>query len=100
MSCAIYLTLIALLSIGCVNSFAAVDGCGNAPTVSNGGFETGSLTPWTATGRVAIVSAAAHSGIWGAQVGRSSGPRGQHSLAQTINLPEVAAGRSTLSFWI
>ena len=68
---------------------------GGGGALTNGGFETGSLSGWTSTGVTAVSSAAKHSGSWGAQVGSTS-PGGDSSVAQTFTLP---AGTTTLSFW-
>ncbi|MER6298754.1 putative Ig domain-containing protein [Kitasatospora sp. NPDC001539] len=64
-------------------------------SVTNGGFETGSLTGWTAAGSTSATAGAAHSGGYGAMVGSTS-PTGDSSLAQTFTAP---TGSSKLSFW-
>ena len=67
---------------------------GSDPIV-NGGFETGDASGWSATGTMAAVSAGAHSGLFGAQVGSTS-PGGDSSLAQTFSVPP---GGGSLSLW-
>jgi len=69
---------------------------GSGGTVlTNGGFETGSSSGWTASGVTAVNAGAAHSGSYGAQLGSTS-PSTDSSLVQTFNLP---SGSPTLSFW-
>ncbi|MGA5821724.1 putative Ig domain-containing protein [Kitasatospora sp. NPDC094028] len=72
---------------------SSTSGGGNA--VTNGGFENGNTTGWTAAGSTSATSAAAHSGSYGAMVG-STNPTGDSSLAQTFTAP---AGSSKVSFW-
>jgi hypothetical protein len=67
-----------------------------AAAVSNGGFETGSLTGWTSTGATAVVSAGAHSGTYAARVGGTSPTSGDSSIVQTFS---AATGEARLSFW-
>ncbi|WP_369264620.1 hypothetical protein [Streptomyces sp. R35] len=67
-----------------------------AAAVSNGGFETGSLTGWSSTGTTAVVSAGAHSGTYAARVGGTSPTTGDSSIGQTF---DAATGEAQLSFW-
>ncbi|MFG2143097.1 exo-alpha-sialidase [Streptomyces sp. NPDC048696] len=64
--------------------------------VSNGGFESGSLTGWTSTGTTATVNSGAHSGTYAARVGGTSPTNGDSSIAQTFT---TATGENQLSFW-
>ncbi|HEU5425331.1 MAG TPA: RICIN domain-containing protein [Actinocrinis sp.] len=54
--------------------------------IVNGGFETGSLSGWTATGQTSVQSGGAHSGTYAGRVGSSSTLL-QSSLAQTFSEP-------------
>jgi hypothetical protein len=74
--------------------------CAIPGVIQNGGFETGSLTPWVVqdTNPAPVISAArAHSGTSSALVGTVSGaePNGNGSLYQGFTVPAGA----TLSFW-
>ncbi|WP_225095801.1 exo-alpha-sialidase [Streptomyces sp. CoH27] len=64
--------------------------------VSNGGFESGSLTGWTSTGTTSVVNSGAHSGTYAARVGGTSPTNGDSSITQTFTTP---AGATQLSFW-
>jgi len=63
--------------------------------LTNGGFETGSLSGWTGAGVTAVNTASKHGGTYGAQLGSTS-PSTDSSIAQTFTLPSNA---SQLSFW-
>src|SRR4029077_13801062 len=63
--------------------------------LANGGFETGTLSSWTAAGVTAVNTAAKHGGTYGAQLGNTS-PSTDSTIAQTFTLPSNA---SSLSFW-
>jgi serine protease len=69
---------------------------GNA--IVNGGFETGSLSGWTASGASETVTAnGPHSGAFAALLGSTSAPtNGNSSIAQTFTAP---SGSSHVTFW-
>lgn len=63
--------------------------------VVNGGFETGSLSGWTAVGS-ALATTPGHSGTYAARLGSTVATNGDSSLSQTFTAP---AATTALSFW-
>ena len=65
--------------------------------ITNGSFETGSLSGWTASGAATgVTTSGPHSGTYAALLGSSSPTNGDSSIAQTFTAP---SGTSTLHFW-
>ena len=69
---------------------------GGGGGITNGGFESGSLSGWTATGASESVSTTAHSGTYSARLGSTSPTNGDSSISQTFTAPSGATG---ISFW-
>ncbi|MGW2372664.1 sialidase family protein [Kitasatospora sp. NPDC001683] len=82
---------VALLTAGAVGT------AGAATTLTNGDFETGSLSGWTASGpATSVTTNGAHSGSYAAMLGSTSPTNGTSSISQSFTAP---SGSSTLSFW-
>jgi hypothetical protein len=69
--------------------------------VSNPGFETGSLSPWTSCGStsaVSVTTAQAHSGSYSVLLGATTKPEtnGTAGVCQTVTVPTGGA----LTFWV
>ena len=81
---------------------AAATASPGANVVSNPGFETGSLSPWTSCGSVGgdatVTTAKAHSGSYSVLIGTTKKPEvnGTAGVCQTVTVP--ASG--TLTFWV
>jgi serine protease len=75
---------------------SASGGGGNA--VVNGGFETGTLSSWTASGAAhTVTTTTPHSGTYATLLGSPATPtNGSSSIVQTFTAP---TGSSHLSFW-
>jgi hypothetical protein len=64
---------------------------------SNGGFETGDLSGWGASGAFTpVISTTPHSGTYSARLGSTSAVSGDSTLTQTVTVP---SGSPRLTFW-
>ena len=81
-------------------SFTSGGGGGGGPPptggVTNGDFEAGSLTGWTASGAHTAISSTSHSGGYAALAGNTSPTNGDSTLTQTFTAP---SGTSRLSLY-
>ncbi len=68
---------------------------GGGGGIVNGGFETGTLSGWTAAGSTSV-GGSAHTGSYAAVVGSTSPTNGDSSIAQTFTAPQAGG---TLSFY-
>ena len=71
-------------------------GTGGSTTLTNSGFEAGSLSGWTTSGPAAGVTTTAHTGGYSALLGATTPTSGDSSIAQTFTAP---TGSPSLSFW-
>jgi serine protease len=70
---------------------------GGGGGITNGNFESGSLSGWTASGAATSVSSSGcHSGIYCALLGSGSPTNGDSSIAQTFTVP---SGDGSVSFY-
>jgi len=76
-------------------------GCSAADAIGNGGFETGTAAPWTASAGVIDGSSAvqpAHAGTWKALM-NGVGANSISTLSQTVTIP-AGCSNATLRFWL
>jgi hypothetical protein len=76
-------------------SLVVSGGGGGGGGLTNGGFETGTLSGWTSTGSTSVTSGGAQSGTYSARVGATT-PTGDSSISQTFTVPTGGTG---ITFW-
>jgi hypothetical protein len=64
--------------------------------VVNGGFETGAIAPWIASGASVEINTGHHSGSYSVRLGNTTPTLGDSSVTQTFTAP---AGATTVSIW-
>ena len=70
---------------------------GGGTSITNGSFETGDLSGWTATGASeTVVNTGCHGGTYCAELGKASPTNGDSTITQTFTAP---AGTTGISFW-
>jgi len=79
----------------------AATGCGAQQLLVNGGFETGSISPWTASTGVLASSTSAHPAQAGSYLAWLDGYSKAHvdTLAQTVAIPSTCV-TATLTYWV
>ena len=84
-------------------TISAASGCGAQQLIQNGGFATGSLTPWTASSGVLTAASSSHPSYPSTDpyLAWIDGYSGKHTdtLAQTVTIP-ASCTTATLSFWL
>jgi hypothetical protein len=82
---------------------SAASGCGAQQLIQNGGFATGSLTPWTASSGVLTAASSSHPSYPSTDpyLAWIDGYSGKHTdtLSQTVTIP-ASCTTATLSFWL
>jgi hypothetical protein len=84
-------------------TISAAGGCGAQQLIQNGGFATGSLTPWTASSGVLTAASSSHPSYPSTDpyLAWIDGYSGKHTdtLSQTVTIP-ASCTTATLSFWL
>ena len=84
-------------------TISAASGCGPQQLIQNGGFATGSLTPWTASSGVLTAASSSHPSYPSTDpyLAWIDGYSGKHTdtLSQTVTIP-ASCTTATLSFWL
>jgi Putative Ig domain len=84
-------------------TISAASGCGSQQLIQNGGFATGSLSPWTASSGVLTAASSSHPSYPSTDpyLAWIDGYKGAHTdtLAQTVTIPATCT-TATLSFWL
>jgi hypothetical protein len=81
----------------------SASGCGPQQLIQNGGFATGSISPWTASSGVLTAASSSHPSYPSTDpyLAWIDGYKGAHTdtLAQTVTIPATCT-TATLSFWL
>jgi hypothetical protein len=81
----------------------AASGCGAQQLIQNGGFQSGSLSPWTASSGVLTAASSSHPSYPSTDpyLAWIDGYSGKHTdtLSQTVTIPATCT-TATLSFWL
>jgi len=84
-------------------TISAASGCGSQQLIQNGGFATGSISPWTASSGVLTAESSSHPSYPSTDpyLAWIDGYKGAHTdtLAQTVTIPATCK-TATLSFWL
>jgi putative Ig domain-containing protein/phospholipase D-like protein len=84
-------------------TISAASGCGSQQLIQNGGFATGSLSPWTASSGVLTAASSSHPSYPSTDpyLAWIDGYKGAHTdtMAQTVTIPATCK-TATLSFWL
>jgi hypothetical protein len=84
-------------------TISAASGCGSQQLIQNGGFATGSISPWTASSGVLTAKSSSHPSYPSTDpyLAWIDGYSGKHTdtLAQTVTIPATCK-TATLSFWL
>jgi len=84
-------------------TISTTSGCGAQQLIQNGGFATGSITPWTASSGVLTAASSSHPSYPSTDpyLAWIDGYSGKHTdtLAQTVTIP-ASCTTATLSFWL
>jgi PLD-like domain/Putative Ig domain len=82
---------------------SSTSGCGSQQLIQNGGFATGSISPWTASSGVLTAKSSSHPSYPSTDpyLAWIDGYSGKHTdtLAQTVTIPATCT-TATLSFWL
>src|SRR6202453_621364 len=84
-------------------TISAASGCGSQQLIQNGGFATGSISPWTASSGVLTAESSSHPSYPSTDpyLAWIDGYSGKHTdtLSQTVTIP-ASCTTATLSFWL